>query len=386
MEKVKPEETLPHLELPVQAPIEPMLAQLTRELPSGGGWLYEPKWDGFRALVFWDGETLVIQSRDLKPLGRYFPEVEAGLRANLKPGLIVDGEIVIAGSDGLDFDALLQRIHPAASRIKMLARETPASFIAFDVLVANGNDLQSAPQADRRRHLEQALEGVLPPIYITPATLDRGLADRWFDRFEGAGLDGVVAKRLEGAYEPGKRSMLKIKHQRTADCVVGGFRWNRGLEGESVGSLLLGLYDTRGVMHHVGFTSSFKAAEKRELVAFLEPYREPLRETDEASAFGHGHGPGRPSRWNQAKGRTDMDWQPLRPELVCEVAFDHWQGDLPKAPFEGDSQWGGRFRHGTTFQRWRPDKPPAQCTFEQLTFAVPIELQEIFGLSIRSEP
>jgi ATP-dependent DNA ligase len=371
-------ETLPSLNLPVQPPIEPMLAQLTRDMPSGGGWLYEPKWDGFRALVFWDGETLVIQSRDLRPLGRYFPEVEAGLHDNLPPGVVVDGEIVIAGREGLDFDALLQRIHPAASRIEMLARKTPASFIAFDLLVETGQDLQGTPQAERRHRLEQALRGARPPVHVTPATTERDLGKEWFEHFEGAGLDGVVAKRLDGIYLPGQRAMLKIKHQRTADCVVGGFRWNRGQEGESVGSLLLGLYDDAGVMHHVGFTSSFKAAEKRELVRFLEPYREQR----EQSAFGYERGPGGPSRWN--KGHVqEMDWQPLRPELVCEVAFDHWQGPIPH---RGSPEWGGRFRHGTTFQRWRPDKPPAQCTFDQLSFAVPIELAEIFGLTAAQEP
>jgi ATP-dependent DNA ligase len=366
-----PDESLPRLNLPLQPPIEPMLALLTREVPEGDGWLYEPKWDGFRALVFWDGEQLVIQSRDLRPLGRYFPEVDAGLRANLRPGVVVDGEVVIAGPNGLDFDALLQRIHPAASRIKLLARQTPASFVAFDMLVDNFEDLRRAPQSDRRARLEQALSGVGPPAHVTPATTDRARATRWFERFEGAGLDGVVAKRLDGPYEPGKRSMLKIKHQRTADCVVGGFRWNRGRTGESVGSLLLGLYDDAGVMHHVGFTSSLKAAEKRELVKFLEPYRD-LRERE---PFGQGRGPGGPSRWNQGR-QNETDWLPLRPELVCEVAFDHWQGDIPHG---GGPEWDGRFRHGTTFLRWRPDKPPEQCTFEQLTFAVPVELEEIFG-------
>jgi ATP-dependent DNA ligase len=368
----RPDETLPHLNLPLQPPVEPMLAQLTRDMPSGGGWLYEPKWDGFRALVFWDGEQLVIQSRDLRPLGRYFPEVEAGLRDNLRPGTVVDGEVVIAGPGGLDFDALLQRIHPAASRIKLLARQTPASFVAFDVLGENFQDLQSTPQAERRARLEQALASVEPPVYLTPATTDRALARQWFERFEGAGLDGVVARGLHTVYEPGRRSMLKIKHQRTAECVVGGFRWNRGQDGVSVGSLLLGLYDDTGVMHHVGFTSSFRAAEKRDLVSFLEPYRD-LRER---ASCADGRGPAGPSRWNQGR-QNETDWQPLRPELVCEVAFDHWQGDIPHG---GSPDWGGRFRHGTTFLRWRPDKPPEQCTFEQLMFAVPVELAEIFGL------
>jgi ATP-dependent DNA ligase len=244
------------------------------------------------------------------------------------------------------------------------------------MLVDDAHDLQSAPRGERRARLEKAMKHARPPVYVTPATTDRDLASQWFERFEGAGLDGVVAKRLDGTYVPGQRSMLKIKHQRMADCVVGGLRWNRGQEGEAVGSRLLGLYNDEGVTHHVGFTSSFMAAEKRELVKFLEPYREPT----ERSAFGHERGPGGPSRWNQ--GRTEMDWRPLRPELVCEVAFDHWQGEIPRG---GSPEWGGRFRHGTTFQRWRPDKPAWQCTFDQLTSAVPIERAEIFGLSAPQE-
>ena len=338
-----------------------MLAQLTRELLNGTGWLYEPKWDGFRALVFWDGEELLIQSRDLRPLGRYFPEIDSGLRAALQPGVVLDGEIVIAGPNGLDFDALLQRIHPAESRVQLLARETPASFVAFDLLASGTEDLMNVSQAERRDRLEQLVKTAEPPLFMTPATTDRELSLNWFEHFEGAGLDGVVAKRLESTYRPGERVMLKVKHQRTADCVVGGFRWNRGQAGTSVGSLLLGLYNANGILQHVGFTSTFKANEKRELVAFLEPYRDPTGTT----GFGHGRGPGGPSRWRRG---ADLDWEPLRPELVCEVAFDHWQGEL---------EWG-RFRHGTTFLRWRPDKPPQQCTLEQLTFAVPVELREVF--------
>ena len=374
-------ESLPRLRLPIQPPIEPMLAQLTRELPSGDGWHFEPKWDGFRALVFWDGDELVIQSRDLRPLGRYFPELERGLRENVPPGSIVDGEIVIAGPKGLDFDALLLRIHPAASRVKLLASQTPAFFVAFDLLAANFEDLQSTTQLSRRARLEALLREAQPPVFVTPATTDRVLAARWFERFEGAGLDGVVAKHLDGAYVPGQRAMLKVKHQRTADCVVGAFRWNRGQVGTSVGSLLLGLYDDNGTLHHVGFTSSFKAAEKRELVSFLEPYREldPQRPgfMGPPPAEGWpGGGWGGQSRWSH--GKEVMDWNPLRPDLVCEVAFDHWQGD-PEPPKDRAWLGGGRFRHGTTFLRWRADKPPRACTFEQLTFAVPIELKEVFG-------
>ncbi len=380
-------EALPTLRLPLQPPIEPMLAQLTRELPSGDGWYFEPKWDGFRALVFWDGQELLIQSRDLKPLGRYFPELSAAFTEQLPAGTVIDGEIVIAGPKGLDFDALLLRIHPAASRVRLLAEQTPAYFVAFDILVADSADLQSAPLADRRARLESLLRASSPPIFLTPGTTDRELAARWFDRFEGAGLDGVVAKRQDSIYIPGQRVMLKVKHQRTADCVVGAFRWNRGQVGESVGSLLLGLYDDNGRLHHVGFTSSFKAAEKRSLVSFLEPYREldpnnPGFNYEAPPEGWPGGGWGGQSRWSH--GKEQMDWNPLRPDLVCEVAFDHWQGD-PSPPPDAHSWLGsGRFRHGTTFLRWRPDKPPQSCKFDQLTFAVPVELTEVF--STRSTP
>lgn len=346
------------MNLPFQAPIAPMLANLQRSLPEGRHWLYEPKWDGFRTVVFWDGDDMLLQSRDLKPLGRYFPELEEGLRRTLPPGCVVDGEIVIAGPQGLDFDALLLRIHPAASRIRKLAKETPASLVAFDILCADGQSLLDEPLAHRRERLERLLRPK-PPLYVTPATTDRSLAEQWFERFEGAGLDGVVAKGLDDPYRPDQRSMVKVKHQRTADCVVGGFRWLRGHEGVAVGSLLLGLYDESGVLHHVGHTSSFKADEKRALVALLEPYRDA---TGEAS-FSGGRAPGGPSRWRSA---ADLAWESLRPERVCEVAFDHLQGD--------------RFRHAATFLRWRDDKPPRQCTYSQLVSAVPYELQRIFSL------
>jgi ATP-dependent DNA ligase len=373
-------ETAPRLALPLQPPIEPMLAQLTRELPQGDGWLFEPKWDGFRSLVFWDGAELYIQSRDLKPLNRYFPELVDGFTRQLQGGTILDGEIVIAGPKGLDFDALLLRIHPAASRVKLLAEQTPASFVAFDALAINGQDLSQAPQHVRRAQLEAALETITPPLFLTPATTHREQAAEWFERFEGAGLDGVVAKRLDSAYVPAERVMLKVKHQRTAECVVGAFRWNRGAVGTSVGSLLLGLYDDKGNLHHVGFTSSFKRHERHELIALLEPYQEldPSKPgfTSWAGWEGWQDSRGGQSRWSH--GKEVMDWNPLRPDLVCEVAFDHWQGDpRPSA----DHAWlgSGRFRHGTTFLRWRPDKPPEACTFDQLTFAVPIELHEVFG-------
>ncbi|TAK57846.1 MAG: ATP-dependent DNA ligase, partial [Dehalococcoidia bacterium] len=262
------------------------------------------------------------------------------------------------GEQGLDFDALLQRIHPAASRVKKLAEETPSAFVAFDVLADGKRDLRATPFGERRQLLESALAGIEPPAFLTPATRDRVEAIDWFERFEGAGLDGVVAKRIDEPYQPGVRSMVKIKHLRTVDCVVGGFRWNRGEEGRSVGSLLLGLYDGNGVLHHVGHTSSFKANEKRELVATLRPY---VTEED-ADGFGLGRTPGGPSRWTQGR---DLSWVRVRPELVCEVTFDHLQGD--------------RFRHAATFRRWRPDKPPYACTFDQIAVTVPFELRHIFA-------
>jgi ATP-dependent DNA ligase len=345
------------MNLPVQPPIEPMLAKLASEIPAGPGWHYEPKWDGFRCIVYFDGKEIYLQSRDLKPLGRYFPELEAGLKEALPGPLVLDGEVVIMGPKGLDFDALQMRIHPAESRVRMLARETPSSFVAFDMLAIGDEDLRKAPLGERRRRLEVALGRAPAPVFVTPMTDDPAVARDWFERFEGAGLDGVVAKRDELPYQPGVRSMVKIKHLRTADCVVGGFRWNKGEEGRSVGSLLLGLYNSQGVLHFVGHTSSFKADEKRALVSFLDPYVT----GDEGEGFGRGRTPGAPSRWTQGK---DMTWIRLRPELVCEVTFDYLQGE--------------RFRHASTFRRWRSDKPPHACTFDQFETVVPFELQRVF--------
>ena len=314
------------MRLPFEPPVEPMLAKASSGLPKDEGWLFEPKWDGFRALVFRDGDELYIQSRDLKPLDRYFPELAEPLKANLPERCVLDGEVVIAGDGALQFEALLLRIHPAASRVKMLAEESPASFVAWDLLALGDEDLRAVPQDERRARLEQALAGAQAPIHLTPATRDRSLAADWFDRFEGAGLDGVVAKRLDGAYQPGKRAMLKIKHERTADCVVAGFRWHKNGPGTHVGSLLLGLFDDEGNLHHVGVTSSFTWDKRAALAEELEP---------------------------------------LRAERVVEVAYDHLQGD--------------RFRHGTTFRRWRPDKPPADCRYDQLETSAPFELARIFG-------
>jgi len=339
------------MNLPLQPPIKPMLSALSSNWPAD--FLYEPKWDGFRSLVFFDGQEIYIQSRDCKPLGRYFPELEEGLRKALPGPIVLDGEIVISTPQGLDFDALLMRIHPAASRIAKLAQETPASFVAFDLLALGSEDLSQLPQQERRRRLE-ALKP-RKPWTITLCTRDLELARDWFDRFEGAGLDGVIAKDPQLPYQPDARSMIKLKHRRSADCVIGGYRLAKDNKG--VGSLLLGLYDAKGTLQHVGHTSSFKAKEKLELVETLNPY---LDESGEAS-FGFGRAPGAPSRWSAGK---DLSWQSLRPELVCEVSYDHMQGD--------------RFRHAATFRRWRPDKPPAQCTYEQLETVPPHELHSLF--------
>jgi ATP-dependent DNA ligase len=346
------------MKLPVEPPIEPMLAKLADAIPQGDGWLYEPKWDGFRALVFFDGSECYLQSRDLKPLARYFPELQQSLAEALPGPAVLDGEVVIIGEQGLDFDALQMRIHPAESRVRKLAAETPSSFVAFDVLAEGKRDLRAAPFAERRAVLERALAETPPPLYVTPATDDVALAREWFEQFEGAGLDGIIAKRAGDVYQPGVRSMVKIKHLRTVDCVVGGFRWGKNAEGKAIGSLLLGLYDDDGVLHHVGHTSSFKAPERKALAEQLRAYVT----NDESVGFGRGRTPGAPSRWTQGR---DTDWMRLRPELVCEVTFDHMQGD--------------RFRHAATFRRWRPDKPPEACTFDQLAVTPPYLLQDIFS-------
>jgi ATP-dependent DNA ligase len=353
----------------IEPPIEPMLARIATVLPEGGGFLYEPKWDGFRAIVFRGDTDVFIQSRDLKPLDRYFPELHASLLERLPPGCVLDGEIVIATPRGLDFDALQLRLHPAASRVAKLAKESPSEFVAFDLLAVGGRDVRSAPQAERRLLLEQLLAGVKAPLHLTPVTRDRAVATEWLQRFEGAGLDGVIAKPEDGVYEPGKRAMLKIKHVRTADCVVAGFRWHKTGKGTLVGSLLLGLYDDGGHLHHVGVTSSFTVAKRKELAAELAPLRErameehPWREW--AEAYGDGEMtrmPGGQSRWSAGK---DLSWEPLRIERVCEVKYDHMQGP--------------RFRHAAIFQRWRPDRKPESCRYDQLEVTAPYELSKVFG-------
>jgi ATP-dependent DNA ligase len=351
---------------PIAPPIEPMLAKLADEIPADGAFLYEPKWDGFRSIVFRGGSDVFIQSRDLRPLDRYFPELHDVLLARLPDHSVVDGEIVIATPAGLDFDALQMRLHPAASRVAKLAHETPASFVAFDLLALDGRDLREEPQAERRALLERALRGVDPPIYLTPVTRDPTVASDWLARFEGAGLDGVIAKPAEGTYQPGKRAMIKIKHVRTADCVVAGFRWHKTGR-DRVGSLLLGLYDDHARLQHVGVTSSFTMERRKALVAELAPLREralddhPWREwaksADELARI-----PGAQSRWSAGK---DLSWEPLRVERVCEVKYDHMQGD--------------RFRHAATFLRWRPDKQPRDCRYDQLEVTKPYELARVFA-------
>jgi ATP-dependent DNA ligase len=348
----------------VVPPIEPMLAKLADALPAGD-FLYEPKWDGFRAIVFRDGGDVFIQSRDLRPLDRYFPEVHANCLAALPDGCVVDGEIVIVTPKGLDFDALQMRLHPAASRVTKLSIETPASFIAFDLLAVEGRDLRAEPQHERRAQLERLLANAKPPLHLTPVTRDVAKAADWLARFEGAGLDGVIAKPANGEYSPGKRAMFKVKHARTADCVVAGFRWHKS-GNDRVGSLLLGLYDDRNNLHHVGVTSSFTMAKREELARELAPLRvgamdgHPWR--DWAEAGGElTRMPGGQSRWSAGK---DLSWEPLRIERVCEVKYDHMQGD--------------RFRHAATFLRWRPDKPPKDCRYDQLEVTTPFEVAKIF--------
>jgi ATP-dependent DNA ligase len=355
------------MDLPVNPPVKPMLAKLSHELPPAEGMLYEPKWDGFRGIVFRDGDEVEIGSRNERPLTRYFPELVDGLRAALPPRCVVDGEVVIVGPNGLDFDALQLRIHPAASRVKKLAAEMPSSYVAFDLLALDDRDLRSEPLSTRRRLLEEALGDAPMPVRVSPATTDRDTAADWFDRFEGAGLDGVVAKRLDGTYRENERAMVKVKHERTADCVVAGFRWHKS--GGVIGSLLLGVYDDAGQLHHTGITASFTMARRKELVDELAPYREnAAKDHPWHWAFEHpgeeakNRVPGVKSRWNQDR---DLSFEPLRPELVVEVAYDHLQGD--------------RFRHATTFRRWRPDRDPKSCTYAQFEAAVPHEVAAIFS-------
>jgi len=351
----------------VSPPIEPMLAKVAETIPTDEGLLYEPKWDGFRALVFRSDDGVYIQSRDLKPLDRYFPELHDALVAALPPGCVLDGEIVIATAEGLDFDALQLRLHPAASRVAKLAKEMPSQFVAFDALAVDGKSLMDEPLHVRRAALEQLLGGAKPPLYLTPITRSHATASEWLERFEGAGLDGVIAKRPDLPYQPGKRSMLKIKHIRSADCVVAGFRWYKDTT-DAVGSLLLGLYNDAGSLQHVGVTSSFTMAVRKKLAVELEPLRRdamanhPWRDWANADAHEANRMPGGQSRWTGGK---DLSWEPLRIDRVCEVKYDHLQGD--------------RFRHAAIFLRWRPDKPPEACRYDQLEVTPPFELKKVFG-------
>ena len=359
------------MRLPFAPPLAPMLSAAAGALPDGDEWQFEPKWDGFRTLVFRDGDEIMLQSRDEKPMNRYFPELIAPLAAALPERCVVDGEIVIAGGGGLDFEALLLRIHPAASRVKLLAEQTPASFVAWDLLALSDDDLRELPLAARRDRLEQVLAAAAPPVHLSPATRDRALAEDWFRRFEGAGLDGVMAKRLDAPYRAGERTMIKIKHARTADCVIAGFRWHKNGAGTMIGSLLLGLFDGEGTLHHVGVTAAFTNAMRKQLVGELAPLRadalegHPWRHWAEAHEEAAAKGqrlPGATSRWNRGK---DLSWEPLRLERVAEVAYDHMQGT--------------RFRHAARFVRWRPDKRPRDCGYDQLEVTPPYELDRVFG-------
>ncbi|MQA11540.1 MAG: ATP-dependent DNA ligase [Pseudonocardiaceae bacterium] len=347
-------------------PVKPMLAKSVHEVPRAPDLVYEPKWDGFRCIVFRDGAELELGSRNDRPLTRYFPELVELLREALPERCVVDGEIVIVTDNGLDFDTLQNRLHPAASRVRLLAEQTPASFVAFDLLALDDRDLTTEPFAKRRRLLEGILDDALTRVHLTPVTEDPAIAEDWFNRFEGAGFDGVMAKLTDGPYEQDKRTMWKVKHERTADCVVAGFRWHK--DGNGVGSLLLGLYDEHGKLHHVGVASSFAAARRKELVDELAPLREnaldthPWRDWADAQAQASGRMPGGVSRWT---GQKDLSWEPLRTELVAEIRYEH--------------VIAGRFRHGGRLVRFRSDRQPESCTYTQLDEVAPAELAALFG-------
>ena len=355
----------------MKPPIEPMLARASDTIPEGGEWMYEPKWDGFRALVFRAGRGVFIQSRDLKPLDRYFPDLHALFLETLPAGCVLDGEIVIARRGGLDFDALQMRLHPAASRVEKLARATPAAFVAFDLLQVRGRDIDQRSQEARREALEALLGRGAPRLHLTPMSRERRHAVDWLARFEGAGLDGVIAKLADLPYQPGRRAMVKVKHVRTADCVVAGLRWHKSGR-DAVGSLLLGLYDAAGTLHHVGVASAFPMAERKRLAKELQPLRRnalarhPWREWQAETAQAAARMPGGGSRWSAGK---DMSWEALRPERVCEVKYDHLHGD--------------RFRHAAVFLRWRPDRAPEDCRYDQLEVTTPYELARVFGAARR---
>lgn len=352
------------MDLPVLPPVSPMLAKAVTRIPPGLH--YEAKWDGFRAIVFRDGDEVEIGSRTGKPLTRYFPEVVEAVRAELPRRCVLDGELVIAHDGRLHFEELLERIHPADSRVRALAERTPASFVGFDLLALGDESYLERPLSERREALVGVLAGARPPVHLAPATTDLTVAQRWYGQFEGAGLDGIVAKQLDQPYQPGARSMYKIKHARTADCVLAGYREHKS--GPVVGSLLLGLYDGDGQLQHVGVCASFPMARRAELIEELAELRLPegadhpwMHWQDEA-AQAAARLPGGPSRWT---GTKDLSWVPLRPERVCEVGYDHMEGT--------------RFRHTTQFKRWRPDRTPESCTYEQLEEPVGYDLAEVFG-------
>lgn len=351
-------------------PVRPMLAKAVREVPQAPGMHYEPKWDGFRCVGFRDGAEVELGSRNDRPLTRYFPELLGVLREALPPRCVVDAEIVVVTDAGLDFDTLQNRLHPAESRVRKLAQQTPASFVVFDLLALDDRDLTGEPFRERRRILEGMLDSTLAQVVLTPVTRDVEVAHDWFTRFEGAGFDGVMAKPGDLPYQQGKRAMWKVKHERTADCVVAGFRWHT--DGEGVGSLLLGLFDDHGTLHHVGVASSFTAARRKELVTELAPLRDhaldghPWRDWADAQAHGSGRMPGGVSRWT---GQKDLSWEPLRVELVAEVRYEH--------------VLSGRFRHGGRLVRFRPDRQPESCTYGQLEEVAPAELAAVFGAGPR---
>ena len=351
-------------------PVPPMLAKAVSGIdgiPGSGGLSYEPKWDGFRSIIFRDGDDLEIGSRNEKPMTRYFPELVAALKENLPPRCVVDGEIILVGASGdrLDFDTLQQRIHPAASRVKLLAEQTPASFVAFDLLALGGDDYTGRPFAERRAALEKALAGSKAPVHLTAATTDKDTAGQWFEQFEGAGLDGIVAKRLDGRYEPDKRVMFKVKHERTADCVVAGYRLHKSGP-DAIGSLLLGLYKDDGGLASVGVIGAFPMKRRQELFQELQPLvtdfdnhpwawaKQEEGERTPRNAEG--------SRWSAGK---DLSFVPLKPELVVEVRYDHMEGE--------------RFRHTAQFNRWRPDRDPKSCTYAQLEEPVNFDLASVLA-------
>jgi ATP-dependent DNA ligase len=354
------------MDLPVMPPVAPMLAKSVSQIPPGD-LSFEPKWDGFRSVIFRDGQEVEIGSRNERPMTRYFPEVVAAVLDSFPERCVLDGEIVVPDASGrrLDFEALLQRIHPADSRVRLLAAQTPASFVAFDLLAAGDENYCEQPFRRRRQALTQALAGAKPPVFLTPATTDRDLAARWFSQFEGAGLDGIVAKPLDGTYEPDRRVMFKIKHERTADCVVAGYRPHKSGP-DAIGSLLLGLYDDAGNLASIGVIGAFPMAMRRSLFTELQPLvtgfdghpwnwaaRDPaVRHPREAEG----------SRWNSAK---DLSFVPLRPDRVVEVRYDHMEGT--------------RFRHTAQFARWRPDRDPRSCGFDQLEEPVNFDLAEILA-------